>query len=110
FHCVAIGVLLAGEVGVTRHAMYGMARGSNSRLVERNRNDLVASEVADISDLNRQISSRLPLNIEGVVNGVGQLIGAIIGCEREQLLTTNDSGGVRQEICNIRRVPSRRWL
>src|SRR6266481_3217029 len=73
---IAIGVLLS---------MDWIRRGSNSCLVERHGDNLMAAEVADVADLDGEIFTGLPLNIEGVVDGVRQFVGAVIDSEWEDL-------------------------
>ena len=63
----------------------------DSGLVERNGNDFVPAEVANITDFDGQIIPRLPLKIERVVDGVGQFVGAVVGGKREQLLLRSGS-------------------
>src|ERR1700722_6000732 len=66
--------------------------GGNSGRVEGNRNDSGAAKVADVSDFDRKIVSRLPLDIERVVDGVGKLIGTVVSGEGKQLRTTRNGG------------------
>ncbi len=49
------------------------------------RNDLVAAEIADIADFDGEVVARLPLDVERVVEGVGQLVGAVVDAERDGL-------------------------
>ena len=51
----------------------------------------MASEVADITEFNSQVVARLPLNIQRVVIGVGQLVGAIVNTQRDGLATIVDA-------------------
>ena len=68
--------MLAAEVGLDGEAML--------RLIERNRNDLVTAEVADVAQFDGEIVARLPLDVERVVDGVGQLVGAVVDAERDR--------------------------
>ena len=56
-----------------------------SRLVERHRDHLVAAQIADIAELDGQVVARLPLNIQRVVDGVRQLVGAVVNAQRDRL-------------------------
>ena len=71
--------------------MEDIAGRGDSGLVERNGNDSVPAKVADITDLDGQIVSRLPLKIERVIDGIGQLVGAVISGEGKELLPVQDS-------------------
>jgi hypothetical protein len=42
-------------------------------------------EIADVSDVDRYIIARLPLDVEGVVDAVRQLVRAVICGEGEQV-------------------------
>ena len=44
----------------------------------------MASEIADVADVNGQVVARLPLNIESLIDGVGQLVGAIVDAKGKQ--------------------------
>ena len=55
------------------------ARGSrNLSLVERQRNNLVTTQVANIAKVYKQVFTRLPLDIEREVDAVGKLVAASI--------------------------------
>src|SRR5579864_59597 len=84
-----------------------MGRGSYSRFVKRNRNDFMPSEIANISDFDREVAPRLPLNIERVIDGVRQFIRAVVGRKRKQLRRgeTLYRGRVRQEFGYIGGIP-----
>ncbi len=79
---IAVGVLLR----VRELGWKDVGRRGDAGLVERNGNDSVAAKVADVSDLDSQIVAWLPLNVERVVDGVRQLVGAVIGGKGEELL------------------------
>ena len=73
---VAVGVVLAVD---------RVAGGGDARLVERHGNHLVAAEVADVAKLDGQVVARLPLDVQRVVIGVGQLVGAVVDAKRDRL-------------------------
>ena len=64
--------------------MGGIGRRGDYWLIEGDGNHFVAAEVADVSDLDGEIVTRLPLKVERVIDGVGQLVGAVIGGEGEE--------------------------
>ena len=70
--------------------MNGIRRCRNLRLVERHRDHLVSPKISDVANLNRQVLARLPLNVQGVVDRVGQFIGWIVDTKREELRTVFD--------------------
>jgi hypothetical protein len=43
----------------------------------------MAAEIADVTDFDGQVATRLPLNIERLVQGVRQLVGAVVIGERK---------------------------
>ena len=60
-----------------------MSRRGDLRLVEGQRNDLMAAEIADVADLDGEVAARLPLNVQSLVHGVRQFVGAVVIGERE---------------------------
>ena len=44
----------------------------------------MTAEIADVADLDGQIVTRLPLNVERLVQRVRQFVGAVVVGEREQ--------------------------
>ncbi len=44
----------------------------------------MAAEIADVANFDCQVLARLPLDVESVVDGVGQFVGAIVGGKGEQ--------------------------
>ncbi len=52
----------------------------------------MAAEVADVAELDGEVVARLPLDVEGVVDGVGQLVGAVVDAERDRLAVVDQSG------------------
>ena len=50
----------------------------------------MAAEVADVANFDCQVVARLPLDVEGVVEGVGQLVGAVVDAERDGLAVVDD--------------------
>src|SRR5208337_2876535 len=95
----------------------GMRRRSDLRLVEGHRNHQVTPQVADVADLNQEVVARLPLNVQGVVDGVGQLVLAVInrnGKKRKPSFYPRYCGQIIDDICRIARwrrlrlVPPRR--
>src|SRR5882762_555315 len=46
----------------------------NTRLVERYGNDFVAAEITHVPNLDHEIVTRLPLNVQRLVHGIGQLV------------------------------------
>ena len=53
-------------------------------LIERNGNDFMTAQIADVADFNSKVVARLPLNIEGLVHSVWQFVGAIVDAEGKQ--------------------------
>ena len=41
----------------------------------------MAAYVADVADFDCNVVPRLPLDVEGVVDSVGQLVGAVVNAE-----------------------------
>src|SRR5580700_9818500 len=56
----------------------------------------MAAQVADVSDFKHQIVARLPLNVERLVHGVRQLVGAIVVGKGEQRGSALDCANVGQ--------------
>src|SRR5713226_10761879 len=68
----------------------------------------MAPEIADVTDGDREILARLPLNVERLVHGVGKLIPPVVIREREKLRAVGDGLSVRQ--VNLRWIAARRTL
>src|SRR5882762_710608 len=68
----------------------------------------MAPEIADITDSDRKILARLPLNVESLVHGVRKLIRPVVIRKREELRAVRDGLGVRQ--VNLRWIAARRSL
>ena len=84
---IPVGVIL-----LERSTGMDWVRGrSDARLIERNRDHFMSAEIPDVADLDGQIVPRLPLNVKCVVDGVGKLVGAVVGCKGEQLLLFCDA-------------------
>ena len=81
--------------------MRGAAWGGNLCLVERQRDDLMASEIAHITEVDHQIVARLPLQIEGEVNRVGEFVSAVVVTESKRLGSVDDAGGVGQKVSEV---------
>src|ERR1700728_2978739 len=62
----------------------GMGRRGNLRLIERQGNDLMAAQIADVSNVDREVFAGLPLNVQCLIHRVGELAGAVVISEREQ--------------------------
>ena len=60
-----------------------MRRRRNLRLIEWQRHNLVAPQIADVSDVDRQIVARLPLNIQRLVHRVRQFVLAVVVRKRK---------------------------
>ena len=91
-HGVAVGVLLRVEgAGVD-----GVGRRGDSRLVKWDGNHFVAAQVADVSDFDGEIVTRLPLDVERVIDGVGELVGTVISGKREERLAVDNGCFVGQ--------------
>src|SRR5208282_5528369 len=73
---VAVSVVLLKTQRIT--LQNGVGRRSDLRLVEWQGNDLVTAQVADIADVDGEVVTRLPLNVESLVERVGKLVGAIV--------------------------------
>src|SRR5260370_41571438 len=79
------GVLLSDErvaVGVILLKLRTLEDGAgwrgNPRLVERQGNDFMAAEIADVSDLESEVATRLPLDIERMIDRVGEFVGSVV--------------------------------
>ena len=80
----AIGV--GGRVAVGIVLTVNRSRGRRDvGLVERNRDHLVPAQVANVAKVEGQIVARLPLDVEGVVDRVRQLVLAIVNAKRDRL-------------------------
>jgi hypothetical protein len=73
-----------------------MARRCDLRLVEGQRNNFVAPEVADIPDGNGEIVARLPLDVERLVHGVREFVRAVIYAKGEELRAAFDGRRIRK--------------
>jgi hypothetical protein len=51
----------------------------------------VAAHIAHVAQLDGQVGPRLPLEVERVVDGVGQLVGAVVDAERDGLAVVDDA-------------------
>ena len=60
------------------------------RLVEGNGHDLVTAGIAHVTNVDGQITARLPLDVEGVIHGVGQLVRPVVGGKRKELVPAFD--------------------
>src|SRR5580704_13395038 len=76
--------------------MNRVGRRGDLSLVERYGNDFVASQIPDIANLNRKIVARLPLDIEYLIERVGELVSPVVICKRKQLRSTRNGCRVRQ--------------
>jgi len=54
-------------------------------LVERDGNDFVASQIADVADVYGEVPARLPLNIQGLIEGVWEFIRPVIVGKGKQM-------------------------
>ena len=52
----------------------------------------MASEVSHIAQFDGEIIARLPLEVEGVVDGVGQFVGAVVNAEGNGLAVVDTPG------------------
>ena len=77
---VAVAVVLL--VGAPRQR--GICGRSDIRLIEWHGNDLMAAQIAHVSEFDGEIVPRLPLDVECVVHGVGQFVGAVVDTERNR--------------------------
>ncbi len=89
---VAVAVILL--IGATGERRAG--RRSDTGLVEGDRDDLMPAAIADEADLDRQIVARLPLDVKSVVEGVRQLVGAVVYAQRNGLSVVEDTCCVGQ--------------
>ena len=72
----------------------------------------MTAEIADVADFECQIVARLPLDVQRVVDTVGQLVGPVVDAERDRLTVVDHVGsavavvlnavGVRQVIGQVR--------
>ena len=53
----------------------------------------MTAHVAHVANIDGEIIARLPLNVQCVVEGVGQLVGAVIDAERDGLAAIARSSG-----------------
>ena len=80
----AVGV--GGRVAVGIVLSVNRSRGRRDvGLVKRNRDHLVPAQVANVSEVKGQIVARLPLHVQCVVDGVRQLVLAIVNAKRDRL-------------------------
>ena len=105
-HGVAVAVALG--VGSARQRL--IQRRDDPRLVERDGDDLVAAEVANVAELHQQVVARLPLQVQGEVDAVRQLVGGVVHAQGEGRCSVDDGGGVGQVVGYVRcpRVIGRR--
>src|SRR5580700_1448466 len=84
-HRIAVTVALAVD---------GMAGSGDAGLVEGNGDDFVAAEVSDVADGDGQISAGLPLDVEGLVQSVRELVGAVVVSKRKELGAVRNGCGI----------------
>ena len=78
---ITVGVVLLTHRTTDQHRM---GRRCDLRLVKGQRNDLMTTEIAHVADFDGEIATRLPLNVQSLVHGVRQFVGAIVVGKREQ--------------------------
>ena len=61
-----------------------MGRRSNFRLIKGYGNDFMAAEIADIPNLDHEIPTRLPLNVQCLIHRIGKFVRAVVVAEREK--------------------------
>jgi hypothetical protein len=88
FNGVAVAVVLLEWAA--RESWAGSS--GDGGLIERNGNDLVTADIAHVAEFDGDIGTRLPLNVEGVVDGVGQLVSAVVYAEGDGLAVVDHSG------------------
>ena len=81
---VAVGVDLAVD---------GTRRRGDVGLIERNRDDFVDAVIADEGESEHEVVAGLPLQVERVVFGVGQLVGRVVAREDERAAERDAVGG-----------------
>src|SRR5882757_9720128 len=91
-HSIAVGIRLAVD---------GVSGRGNTGLVEGYWDDLVTAKVADVSELDGEVIARLPLDVQGVVDGVGQLVVLGVVGEGEHLRAVGDLSGCRKVIGDV---------
>lgn len=62
----------------------------------------MSAHVADVSDFDSEVITWLPLNVERVVDGVGQLVGTVENAKGDWLSAIDDAASVGQEFCQVR--------
>jgi hypothetical protein len=87
--------------------MARIVRARDPGLVERDRNHLVTAQVANIADVNGDVTRWLPLKIEGYVNGVRKLVIAIVCAERIEGCALRNLARCRQILADVRWVAAR---
>ena len=59
----------------------------------------MATQVPDVAEFDGEVVARLPLHIEGVVVGVGKLVGLVVDSQGDGLAICIDDGtGIGQQI------------
>src|SRR5580692_925608 len=66
-------VLLVGSA-----CQEGMSRRGNLRLVKGEGDDFMAAEIPHVADVDGEVVTGLPLNVERLVERVGQLVGPVV--------------------------------
>jgi len=64
----------------------------------------MAAHIAHITKLDGQIAARLPLNVKGVVDGVGQLVGAVVDTKRDRLAVIDNARSSRAGVQDAVRI------
>src|SRR5271170_5236625 len=69
----------------------------------------MAAEVADVAEFNNPVVAWLPLDIQSVVVGVGQLVSAIIDTQRDGLAAIFDASDIGQVLTQVGRLGVGGW-
>ncbi len=67
-------------------------------------------EISDIADLDHEVATRLPLDVEGVVDAVGEFVLAIVDGEGEELRSAFDCVDVRKIVNDVLGISRGRGL
>src|SRR5579864_8821801 len=74
---IPVGVVLLER----RSFEFWIRRGDDLRLIEGQRNNRMSSKISDVTDVDCEIVARLPLDVERLVHGIGELVGAVVVSE-----------------------------
>ena len=90
--CLLNGIPVGIRLAVNR-----ASGGCNVCLIKRNGDHLVAPDIADIADVHCHIVAWLPLDIEGVIDAIGEFVCPVVRRKGEERRSVGD-------VCRARKI------